>query len=144
MDPPPTTASATPSDDELIAAARAAQERAHSPYSGVRVGAALVADDGRVFTGCNVENASLGLTMCAERTALGRAVSEGARAFRACVISTDRARPLFPCGACRQALREFGRTLRILCVGAGGARVERTLEEMLPDSFGPEDLDGGG
>src|SRR5436309_1224300 len=89
---------------ELARRAVEALARAYSPYSKVRVGAALLAGDGRVFTGCNVESASYGLTCCAERTALVKAVSEGARSFRAIAIATDRRKAVMPCGACRQML----------------------------------------
>jgi cytidine deaminase len=144
MSPTPEPAPSTSADDEaLIAAARAAQENAYSPYSKVRVGAALVAADGRVFTGCNVENASLGLTQCAERAALSRAVAEGARSFTAVIITSSFDEPLMPCGACRQVLREFAEDLRIVSVGMGGDRSERTLGELLPEAFAPDDLRGG-
>ncbi|MDP6538460.1 MAG: cytidine deaminase [Planctomycetota bacterium] len=140
----PRPPASVPEDDEaLIAAARAAQENAYSPYSGVRVGAALVADDGRVFSGCNVENASLGLTQCAERAALSRAVAEGARDFSAVVITSSFEEPLMPCGACRQVLREFAEDLRVVSVGMGGASKESTLGELLPTAFAPDDLRGG-
>jgi len=92
----------------LVAAARAAAAHAHATYSAFRVGAALLAADGRVFTGCNVENASYGLTLCDERVALAKAVSEGVRAFRALAIAGGTAAaPAAPCGACRQVLAEF-------------------------------------
>jgi cytidine deaminase len=127
-------------DRELQVAARAASRRAHSPYSGVRVGAALLASDGRVFTGCNVENASYGLTLCAERVAVAKAVSEGARRFTAIAIASNAARALMPCGACRQTLLEFAPRLRVLVVGPRGATSETTLDALLPDAFGPADL----
>jgi len=125
--------------DALVTAARAALARAHAPYSRFRVGAALEADDGRVFVGANVENASYGLTICAERVALGAAVAGGARRFRRIVVVTESNPPAAPCGACRQALAEFGLDTVVEAVGA--AQVRRwTLGDLLPDHFGPADL----
>lgn len=123
---------------ELEAAAREAAGCAYAPYSRYPVGAALLAADGTVFTGCNVENASFGLTNCAERTALFKAVSEGRRVFRAVVVAGGSAEaPAAPCGACRQALAEFCRPetpVRVVPLsGAGGAT--HALSELLPCSF---------
>jgi cytidine deaminase len=126
--------------DALVVAARAALRNAHAPYSGYKVGAALETVDGRVFAGANVENASYGVTNCAERVALGAAVASGARQFRRIVIVTDSLRPASPCGACRQALAEFGLNLEVESFGARDARSWR-LEALLPDAFGPKDLD---
>ena len=125
--------------DTLVDAARAAQQRAYAPYSRFRVGCALEADDGRVFVGCNVENASYGLTICAERAAVCAAVAAGARRFVRAVVVTDADPPAAPCGACRQVLSEFGRDLTVDGVGPSG-RVHWTIAELLPAAFGKEQL----
>ena len=127
-------------DDELVQRAVAALDHAYSPYSKISVGAALRAADGRVFSGCNVENASYGMTWCAERTAVVKAVSEGAREFTTLAIATTFERPLMPCGACRQVLHEFAPRLRLIVAGADGARYETFLHDLLPEAFGPSDL----
>ena len=125
--------------DTLIAAARSAQAQAYAPYSNFRVGAALESVDGTVFTGCNVENASYGLTICAERAAISAAVGAGARKFRRAVVVSDVDPPAAPCGACRQVLAEFGLDLPIEGVGPR-RRVTWRLSELLPSAFGPEQL----
>jgi cytidine deaminase len=122
--------------DDLIATAREAMERAYAPYSGLRVGAALLGEDGSVHTGCNVENASYGLTICAERAAVARAVAQGVRRFTSVVIATSGAVPVPPCGACRQVLAEFSSDMTVLSVG-GAARRRWTLDHLLPEPFGP-------
>lgn len=116
--------------ESLVAAAWQVRERAYAPYSKFQVGAALLAADGRVFTGCNVENLSYGLTNCAERVAVGAAVAAGAREFVAVAVVADTAVPISPCGACRQVLAEFG-VGRVLLANRT-ERVEFTLEELLP------------
>lgn len=121
--------------DELIHAAVEARGHAHAPYSAFAVGAAIAGDDGRVFSGCNLENASYGLTVCAERNALAAAVVAGARRFTAVAVASEGGVP--PCGACRQVLAELaGPELAILQVDTvtGGVR-ETTLGELLPDPF---------
>jgi cytidine deaminase len=128
--------------DAVVAAARAALANAHAPYSRFRVGAALEAEDGRVFVGANVENASYGLTNCAERVALGAAVVAGARRFRRIVVVTESNPPAAPCGACRQALAEFGLDTVVEAVGDTQVRHWR-LGDLLPDAFGPADLESG-
>lgn len=126
------------SDATLLALAVAARQRSYSPYSGYAVGAALLAADGRVFQGCNVENASFGLTNCAERTALFKAVSEGAREFTAIAIAAEKSAP-WPCGACRQALNEFAPDIRVLVTWDGHVD-EAPLSQLLPHGFGPREL----
>ena len=134
--------------EALEAAARAAAARAYAPYSEYRVGAALLGSDGSVWTGCNVENASYGLTMCAERTALFKAVSEGCRTFSALVVAGGGAdSPAMPCGACRQALAEFcGAEMPVAVVplAGGGPAVRKTLGEFLPFSFSLRSVRRGG
>lgn len=129
--------------DRLIAVATEAQRNAYAPYSKYPVGAAVETSDGRVFAGCNVENASLGLTICAERVAVGAAVSAGARDIKSVVVVTNSVPPAAPCGACRQVLAEFGSEIAILAVGPGGSRKWK-ISELLPDSFGPRDLESKG
>lgn len=124
---------------ELEKAARAVQEHAYAPFSGFRVGAALQAANGEVFVGCNVENASFGLTICAERVAVGAAVSAGQREISRVVVVTDADPPSAPCGACRQVLAEFGPKMEIIAIGPGQTR-SWTLEELLPVQFGRKDL----
>lgn len=121
-------------DDGVLVAARAAQARAYAPYSSYRVGAAIEGEDGRVFAGCNVENASYGLTICAERGAAMAAVAAGATRFRRVVVVTDSEPPAAPCGACRQFLAEFGPDLEVEAVGPRSTRRWR-LSELLPASF---------
>jgi cytidine deaminase len=125
--------------DTLLDAARAVQRRAYAPYSRFQVGCALEADDGRVFVGCNVENASYGLTICAERAAVCAAVASGARRFVRAVVVTDADPPAAPCGACRQVLSEFGHDLTVDGVGPSGS-VHWTIAQLLPAAFGKEQL----
>ncbi|MCM1119060.1 MAG: cytidine deaminase [bacterium] len=134
-------------DTELIQVAMAARERAYAPYSDYLVGAALLAGDGTIYQGCNIENASFGATNCAERTAFFKAVSEGVRHFRAIAITggSRTTRPgdpfpdlAYPCGICRQVMREFcSPDFRILIARSPEEYEAYTLEELLPQSFGP-------
>lgn len=125
----------------LASAARAVRARAWAPYSGFRVGAAVLAA-GAVHRGCNVENASYGLTVCAERNAVAAAVAAGARSVDAVAVASGTSPPTPPCGACLQVLAELGRpATRVLLLGARGARVETTLGELLPRAFGRKFLE---
>jgi cytidine deaminase len=126
------TTGATPHDDALVMAARAVRRRAHAPYSRFAVGAALVDEKGRVHVGCNVENASYGLTVCAERNAVAAAVAAGARAVRAVAVVTPTKPPGTPCGACRQVLAEFAGPDTPVVVDRAGTF---TLAELLPMAF---------
>jgi cytidine deaminase len=127
-----------PGDPLLQVLARGAveaRERAYAPYSNFRVGAALLTADGRVFQGCNVENASYGLTICAERTAVVSAVAAGVKEFAAIAVAADQARTLSPCGACRQFLVEFNPDMTVVLVGADGELTVTTAGELLPMRF---------
>jgi cytidine deaminase len=121
--------------ERLVAAARAAREHAVAPYSGFRVGAAILCASGRVVTGCNVENATYGLTVCAERVALLKALSEGERAFRAVAVVTDSPAPTPPCGACRQLLWEYCRDVPVLLATLSGGHETRALADLYPMPF---------
>ena len=127
-------------DRELFDRACEAMKNAYAPYSRYQVGACLLAEDGRVFTGCNVENSSYGGTICAERTAVVKAVSEGARRFTAIAVVAEN-NNAWPCGICRQVLNEFSLDMRVICGAAStGKFTVVKLAELLPHSFGPEDL----
>ncbi len=129
---------APPSDDEvdrLVEAAGEARPRAHAPYSRFKVGAAVLGPDGRVYAGCNVENASSPSGLCAEQTAVARAVAEGAGALRAVAVVVRAPRPLAPCGRCRQVLAEFGPRLHVILATTGGRRERTTLDVLLPAPF---------
>ena len=128
------------SRDALIEAAREVAEHAHAPYSRFRVGAAVRTADGRVFTGCNVENAAYGSTVCAEVNAITTAVAAGATDLEEIAVTALDGGDVFPCGNCRQVMREF--RIETLVVDAGAGPTVHTLSEVLPYSFGPEDLLG--
>ena len=126
--------------EELKAAAIAMMDRAYIPYSHFPVGAALECADGSVFTGCNIENAAYGPTICAERTALVKAVSEGYREFTAIAIAGRSTDYCWPCGVCRQVLYEFAPNLTVLVARGDGDYVKFPLKELLPHGFGPSSL----
>lgn len=121
--------------EPLVEAALKVRELAYAPYSSYRVGAALLADDGRTFIGCNVENAAFPVCLCAEQAAIGAAVASGSRSFVALVVATAGARPAPPCGMCRQALSELAADLPVLLVTPDGVREHWTLSKLLPGAF---------
>ena len=121
-------------DQELIVLARKAREFSYSPYSKFKVGAALITHEGKVYSGCNIENASFGITNCAERTAIFKAVSEGAREIDTIAIIADSDGPCSPCGACRQAMAEF-KVKRVIMANLKGEVKAVSLAELLPYSF---------
>ena len=124
---------------ELTRQARAASTRAYCPYSKFHVGAAVLTNDGQIFAGCNVENASYGLTICAERNAIFSAVAALAAppVIRAVLVYTPTLIPTAPCGACRQVINEFGPDAEVVCVCDGPESIRMTLSALLPEAFGP-------
>jgi len=132
-----------PKLDELIARARAAREHARADYSGFRVGAALETGDGTIVTGCNIENATYGLTVCAERVAMFKALSEGHREFRRIVVVAPPEAPTPPCGACRQVLWEFAGDLEVILANLNGETGRHRISELLPQPFDRRLLDRG-
>ena len=128
--------------EALLAAAREARDHAYAPYSRYHVGAAVLAEDGRMISGANMENASYPLSVCAERGAVQRAVFEGAGRLVAVAVATSGPGVAWPCGGCRQVLHEFGPGMLVVAEGSDGRREERTLGDLLPDAFGPDDLAG--
>lgn len=128
-------------DDRLVAAAAGARARAYAPYSKFRVGAAVLADGGAIFTGANIENAAYPVSLCAERVAIHKAVSEGHRRLHTIAIAADGREPAMPCGACRQVMAEFG-VRRVIVATPNGRRRVRTLRALLPEPFTPKRLLG--
>lgn len=126
--------------EALLQAAREAQRQAYAPYSHFAVGAALLTASGKVFTGCNVENASYGLTICAERVAVGSAVAAGERDFVALAVVAPSPGPISPCGACRQILVEFSPGMRLILANLDGEVLETTAGDLLPGAFTARDL----
>ncbi|HIE12802.1 MAG TPA: cytidine deaminase [Desulfotomaculum sp.] len=122
--------------EDLVAQALAAKEKGYAPYSGIRVGAAVKTADGSIFTGANVENAAYGLTICAERVAVAKAVTEGFRHIVAVAVAWDGEGFCTPCGACRQVLYEFGPGMRVIMIDAQERYQEEVLAVLLPHAFG--------
>ena len=132
-------------EERLIGAARATRERGYAPYSGFRVGAALLDDDGGVHAGCNVENAAYPQSQCAEASAIGVMVAAGGRRIVAVAVVGQGQEPVTPCGGCRQRLREFAADgTPVLVADPSGLRLRTTLGELLPHAFGPAHLEAGG
>mgnify|MGYP001286418110 CR=1 FL=1 len=129
--------------EALVGHATDASRRAYAPYSGFAVGAALLGASGAIYPGCNVENAAYPLTICAERSAVARAVCEGERRFRAIAVVAAKGGPCAPCGACRQVLFEFDPDMLVVTTGESGELVVRTVRELLPEAFGPGNLRSG-
>jgi len=135
----------------LIEKAKKARERAYAPYSKFKVGAALLAKSGKVYTGANVENATFGLTVCAERVALFKAITNGEKSFVKIAVVADKDEPITPCGACRQVLSEFAsdpkdpasRDLKIICANLKGKTERYSLRKLLPEAFVKDPVEGG-
>lgn len=132
--------------EQLINLAIEAREKAYSPYSNFKVGAAVLFENGKIYTGCNIENASYGATNCAERTAIFNAVSDGGRVLKAIALIGDPSNYTYPCGICRQVMSEFAESgdVKIYIVKNSTDYIETTLEEVLPGSFTKKDLDNKG
>ena len=124
----------------LIQAARKAKTHSHSPYSKFRVGAAVITKSGKIYTGCNIENSSYSLTVCAERTALFKAVSEGEKKFLAMVISTDVNDFISPCGACRQVISDLAGDINVILTNGVGKTKIMKMKDLLPHPFTPKNL----
>ncbi len=127
---------------KLITAARAAHERAYAPYSRFPVGAAVLVSDGTIFSGCNIENASYGLTVCAERVAVFQAVVAGKCDIEGVVVYTPTSEPTAPCGACRQVILEFAPDAEVVSACDGTATIRMNARALLPESFGHENMHG--
>lgn len=125
---------------KLITEAEKARKRAYAPYSKFKVGAAVLSADGKIFTGCNIENASFGLALCAERVAIFKAISEGSTKFKAIAIIGDTDKPCSPCGACRQVISEFGEDIPLIMANLKGDVKIKKIKELLPEAFGKNDL----
>lgn len=127
-----------PLAQRMRAYAELAAQAAYCPYSKFPVGAAVLTEDGEIFPGCNVENASYGLTICAERNAVFRTIAEGHKAIRALLVYTPTDTPTAPCGACRQVINEFGPKAEVICVCDGPDEIRTTIGDLMPEAFGPD------
>jgi len=126
--------------EKLIQEAEKARKKAYTPYSKFKVGAAILCDDGKIFSGCNIENASFGLTLCAERVAIFKAISEGSTKFKAIAVIGNTNKPCSPCGACRQVISEFGEDIPLIMTNLKGEVRIKKIKELLPEAFGKNDL----
>jgi len=125
---------------KLISEAEKARKRAYTPYSKFKVGAAVLSADGKIFTGCNIENASFSLAVCAERVAIFKAISEGSTKFKAIAVIGDTDKPCSPCVACRQVISEFGEDIPLIMANLKGDVKIKKIKELLPEAFGKNDL----
>lgn len=125
---------------KLIKEAEKAKKMAYAPYSKFKVGAAVLSVGGEIFTGCNIENASFGLAVCAERVAIFKAISEGSTKFEAIAVIGDTDKPCSPCGACRQVISEFGEDIPLIMANLNGDVKIKKIKELLPEAFGKNDL----
>lgn len=125
---------------KLMKEAEKARKKAYTPYSKFKVGAAVLSADGKIFTGCNIENASFGLAVCAERVAIFKAISEGSTKFKAIAVIGDTDKPCSPCGACRQVISEFGEDIPLIMANLKGDVKIKKVKELLPEAFGKNDL----
>ena len=125
---------------KLIKEAEKVRKRAYTPYSKFKVGAAVLSVDGKIFTGCNIENASFGLAVCAERVAIFKAISEGSTKFEAIAVIGNTDKPCSPCGACRQVISEFGEDIPLIMTNLNGDVKIKKIKELLPEAFGKNDL----
>lgn len=126
--------------EKLIREAEKARKKAYTPYSKFKVGAAVLCDDGKIFSGCNIENASFGLSICAERVAFFKAISEGSTKIIAIAVIGNTNKPCSPCGACRQVISEFGEDIPLIMTNLKGDVRIKKIKELLPEAFGKNDL----
>ena len=125
---------------DLVEKALTVRENAHAPYSGFKVGAAILGESGTIYTGCNIENSSYGMTLCAERAAVAKAVSEGEKSFEAIAVASDTKKPVPPCGACRQVLAEFNPGITVVMATVIGECTVQSLKELFPHPFSKSDI----